>query len=337
MRVKPEFRVVLAFAVFITLLLNAIKLFSLQEGTVISQYMRFDILEFLFQFSFNLLCCLAMYFLYWSFPIFTEKLSNTIRSIIIHLLLVAVLVIAGGYLHLFLFEVNMPPSFFWLSYIIRLGLSQILIWLALFIWLKNQETQAKIIENNQLNSLFLQSQLQLMKQQLNPHFFFNTLSSLSAIIQENPSLAQGYVNHLSNVFRYSLQDSSGFVTLQSELKALESYFKLIGIRFEKGIMMKIMVEEEKLNYLLLHMSLQPLVENIVKHNQIDQKKPLLIVIKTMGETITVENDLIPLSYKEPSTQIGLSNLAERYKIQSGKEIFISKTATHFSVTLPLKP
>lgn len=337
MRVKPEFRVVLAFAVFITLLLNAIKLFSLQEGTVISQYMTFDILEFLFQFSFNLLSCLAMYFLYWSFPIFTEKLSDTIRSIFIHLIQVAVLVILGGYLHLLLFEVNIPASFFWLSYIIRLGLSQILIWLALFIWLKNQETQSKIMENNQLNSLFLQSQLQLMKQQLNPHFFFNTLSSLSAIIQENPSLAQGYVNHLSNVFRYSLQDSSGFVTLQSELKALESYFKLIGIRFEKGIMMKIMVEEAKLNYLLLHMSLQPLVENIVKHNQIDQKNPLLIVIKTMGETITVENDLIPLSYKEPSTQIGLSNLAERYKIQSGKEIFISKTATHFSVTLPLKP
>jgi len=167
-----------------------------------------------------------------------------------------------------------------------------------------------------------------LKGQLNPHFLFNSLSSLSAIVREDPRLAQKYIGHLSKIFRYSLQQAStDFVPLTEELQAVRSYAELLKMRYEEGFRLT-MPSEDKLNgQRILPMSLQLLVENALKHNTASAAHPLHITISLQalpsGDTsagqprvLEVRNNRQPVSFPEPSTGIGLSNLNERYRILS---------------------
>ena len=190
------------------------------------------------------------------------------------------------------------------------------------------------LENEKLKSSYLNSKLENLKDQINPHFLFNSFANLSALINEDQHKAKKYLSNLSDVFRYTLNNSNEqIVDLIDELALLNSYIELYKIRVQDGLSLQIDLPNKQKK--ILNMSLQPLMENVIKHNEISKEKPLSICLKKKGDLLIFENNLNPKNMSVNSNGIGLSNLNERYKILVGKEINIQKSETHFIVTLPL--
>jgi LytS/YehU family sensor histidine kinase len=190
-------------------------------------------------------------------------------------------------------------------------------------------------ENQRLRIAYYNVQLTNLRAQINPHFFFNALSSVSALIRTEPAKAQDYIAHLSKVFRYSLShNQEQLVDLQKEIRFLRSNIELLEMRYEEAIIVNVDVPDN-LHKKVPNMCLQPLLENAVKHNGASSIEPLYIDIKIYGNQIIFRNSISPPTFKEPSTGIGLLNLNERYKMLLGQEIEIQKSLDYFIVKLPL--
>jgi two-component system LytT family sensor kinase len=243
-----------------------------------------------------------------------------------------------GIIHYRLFQDNYPVwRLFWRACIVRFFLSSLLSGIMVKIILLLRESKRKDDDNQRLRNAFLEAELELLKQQINPHFLFNSLSNLSGIVRENAVLAQHYIGHLSKVFRYALQTSgSTLVTLQEELDMLKSFEQLLKIRFENAFELNVSVAEEMMTCRIPHLSLQPLLENAAKHNSATLAKPLKVYIYSEVNFLVVTNNVQPLRHPEQSTGLGLYNLAERYRILMHAEIEIAKTDDRFIVKLPLK-
>lgn len=192
------------------------------------------------------------------------------------------------------------------------------------------------LEAEQLSKEKLQTQLNSLLQQINPHFLFNSLNALSALINQNPKDAQKYLSDLSKVYRYLLRtNETELTTLASELTFIDSYFHLVQTRFGKGVELYKMIEPESLNMLLPPLTLQLLVENAVKHNTVGKTKPLVITIASTGEELTVSNNLQRKVLKIESSKIGLSNIAEKYRLINKSSIEVTDGDGYFKVKLPL--
>lgn len=192
-------------------------------------------------------------------------------------------------------------------------------------------------ENEQLRNINTQMELEMLKQQINPHFLFNTLSSLSAVIRENPSKAQGFVSHLSKIFRYSLSNKNRhLVMLGEELEKLNSYVELINMRMEEGFQLINNIPKDFYERLLPQTSLLPLIENALKHNIATKEKPLLVTMNVDDDELIVANNLQLKIFPEHGTGIGLTNVNERFRILLNEEITILKTDKFFIIKLPLK-
>jgi sensor histidine kinase YesM len=182
----------------------------------------------------------------------------------------------------------------------------------------------------------IQFKFEALKSQLNPHFLFNTFSTLISLIQENPLLAEKYTQNLSNVYRYILSSKDKeLVMLKEELDFIDSYMFLISIRFDDNVTVEINVEKELLEYYLPLLSLQLLLENAVKHNVVSKRKPLHISINSDGAAVVVRNNLQKKSSIENSTKIGLKNIKNRYELICSEKVDIKQSDDHFSVKLPL--
>ena len=228
------------------------------------------------------------------------------------------------------------PGLFWGGYFSRFMLCGLLVGIVVKIILLIRESREKSRENEQLKSAYLEAELELLKGQLNPHFLFNSLSSLSGIIRENPAMAQHYVGQLSKVFRYSLERSgNSLVSVADELNMIKAYGQLLVMRFEKAFELDIAVDDTYLEAKIPHLSLQLLLENAAKHNMATLKKPLIVKVYRSGGCLVVSNNLQPLTLPESSTGIGLANLNQRFNILMGREIEITKTANEFLVKLPV--
>jgi len=194
-----------------------------------------------------------------------------------------------------------------------------------------------IIESEQLKRENLISQFETLKNQVNPHFLFNSLNTLSAIIPENSTLAVDFVQKLSNVYRYVLQNKDKeVVDLSVEVEFLKDYVFLNKIRFGDNLNVAFVIDEEKLNSKVAPLTLQMLIENAIKHNVVSAEKPLFIKVYIEKENILViENNLQKKSTPVESTQTGLQNIINRYKYLSEKVVEILITASAFKVSLPL--
>ncbi|WP_432329732.1 sensor histidine kinase [Mucilaginibacter sp. P25] len=246
-------------------------------------------------------------------------------------------IVVGVILQRVLFVYQSVPGGLALGYFTRFALSIILISIVIKIILLLREARMRETENQLLKNARMQAELELLKEQMNPHFLFNSLSSLSGVIGENPALAQQYVKELSAVFRYALiKGKTNLVTLQDELTMLRSFAQLITLRLEDAFKLDINVDSARLNNELPHLSLQPLLENAVKHNAATITKPLTVSIYMEGDLLVISNNLQEVSSPENSNGIGLANLNERFRIMTGREIEIIKTAGRFIVKLPLK-
>lgn len=302
---------------------------------------RFDLLEIAFQFAMTVAYCYLLFFinLYPQLIAQSPKYRKYFLYVLINSLVFLVFVFIGGAIHYKLFGNNqLILKAFWSALFTRFTLSTVFVLILVKMLLLFRERRRKDNEHQLLRTSYLEAELELLKEQMNPHFLFNALSSLSGIIREDAALAQQYVNHLSKVFRYALiKPGKQLVTVADELRLLESYAMLLTLRFEAAFKLEVNVEPAYLHYKLPHLSLQPLVENASKHNMVTAKQPLHVRIYNEGNCLVVQNDLIPLPGYTHSTGLGLANLDQRYKIVTGKEIEISKTAAYFIVKLPLVP
>lgn len=190
-------------------------------------------------------------------------------------------------------------------------------------------------EKEQLKQEKIKSELIAIKNQVNPHFLFNSLNTLNSVIRTNPEKATDFVDKLSFMYRYILQSSEkGLVTLEEELTFLNSYVYLINIRYGNRFELRNDLNLATNTIKIPVLSLQLLVENAVKHNEISENSPLKVKIYNDDEYISVENKIKPRTNLEESTQNGLLNLSKRYKILKGEDIKIYKN-TNFIVKLPI--
>lgn len=193
------------------------------------------------------------------------------------------------------------------------------------------------LENQQLRLENILSQYETLKSQLNPHMLFNSLNTLRSLIREEPTKAQNYTQELSNVLRYMLQDNNSLkTTLVEELEFTEGYTYLLVMRYEDNLIFDINTDKKFNHYLLPPMSLQVLIENAVKHNEISNRHPLKVTIKTSDNgMLQVCNPTQPKLTNSSGTGIGLDNLIKRYSLLFDKEIIIENKDNKFCVSIPL--
>jgi sensor histidine kinase YesM len=193
------------------------------------------------------------------------------------------------------------------------------------------------LENETLRREALQSQFESLKNQLSPHFLFNSLTALKTLIREAPETAQSYINNLSRALRYTLQSNEKqLVTLNEEMNFMDSYIYLIKLRFDTNLSVSISLNEKYLSYMLPPLTIQTLVENAIKHNEISKENPLNInIITTDYESIAVLNNIQEKITEEEGTGIGLTNLSKQFQLLMGEDITISKQNNQFRVEVPL--
>ncbi len=175
-----------------------------------------------------------------------------------------------------------------------------------------------------------------LKNQLNPHFLFNSLNTLSSIIYKDVTLADHYIVKLSSIYRYILdQHENKLINLRNELDFVKDYFYLQQLRDENRIQLNINIQQPE-RFQILPVSLQLLVENALKHNAASTEKPLKIrIIETTDHYILVENNRQPKQKLHSSFQIGLKNLAELVRLTTGKQLQIEQTNDLFTVKIPI--
>ena len=200
------------------------------------------------------------------------------------------------------------------------------------------QRQAVVVENERLKNENLTTRYNMLVGQINPHFFFNSLNSLAMLVREkHDQKALTYIDQLSYTFRYIIQNGqSMLMTLDEELKFLEAYSYLFKIRYADKLFFDIDVDEKYLGWKLPAFSLQPLIDNAVKHNSITRTKPFHISVRTEEGLLVVSNPKVPKLEPEPSTGIGLENLRNRWNLITGSDIEIADDGATFSVRMPLQ-
>ncbi len=266
-------------------------------------------------------------------------LSQFNRAIRFFIFIFIITIAAKLFYHLFLwahglllFEI-IEPELSGITYVwVVMGIISVLIgWLLQF----QQKQKISAIEKERLIRANIQSELLALNNQINPHFLFNSLNTLKYIIQENISDSINFVDELASLYRYILQSSDkGLVTLQEELEFLNTYVYLIKARFENNFSINIDLKCATETTMIPILSLQLLIENAIKHNEISEENPLIVSIYDTKDAIIVENKIqLKVGFTQ-STNKGLNNLSRRYQLLKKKDIMIEKN-TNFKVSLPL--
>lgn len=200
----------------------------------------------------------------------------------------------------------------------------------------NYQHQQSLLEKEQAKQKALQHQLSALRTQINPHFLFNALNSLNALIRQKSDKASTFVDKLSWLLRSTLQrNDKDFITIQDELEYLQAYIFLQKERFGEKFNIDNRVPNEWKTELIPSFSLQLLVENAIKHNVISKRQPLLVEIYSEDTFLVVRNLIQERRDSVESTGTGLSNLSMRFKLLKKKNIQIAKDEQYFSVKLPI--
>lgn len=172
--------------------------------------------------------------------------------------------------------------------------------------------------------------------QLNPHFFFNSIASLQSLIQEDQQLASEFLSQLSKVYRYILNNrNKQLVTLDTEIHFVENYLSLLKTRFGNTLHFNFSIASEQRQAHIVPVTLQVLVENAIKHNIMTDNQPLHICFETNGKYLAVSNSHQPKKIIENSNGIGLNNMKSMYAYLSKEPLQITKDDRNFSVKVPL--
>ena len=194
-----------------------------------------------------------------------------------------------------------------------------------------------LAEKEKLEQLTIRHEFETLKSQVNPHFLFNCFNTLSSLISEDRKQAEIFLDELSKVYRYLLRNNEdGLTTLQTEIRFIESYYRLLRTRHGEAVQLKTEIDKKYNGYLLPSLSLQMLVENAVKHNVLSKNKPLMIdIFTTSGNKLVVSNNLQARTVKGPSNKIGLDNIRSKYELLNRQGFQVLQDKKNFSVVLPL--
>lgn len=193
------------------------------------------------------------------------------------------------------------------------------------------------IEKETLELLNVQDEFDTLKNQVNPHFLFNCFNTLSSLISVDKEKAEQFLNELSKVYRYLLRNNEeGMSTVENELKFIQSYFKLLQTRHGEAVQLNVEIDRQYVQYLLPSLTLQLLVENVVKHNALSKNKPLVIdIFTTAGNKLVVNNNLQRRTVKVPSNKVGLENIRSKYELLKQPGFQVMEDEKNFTVVLPL--
>lgn len=208
-----------------------------------------------------------------------------------------------------------------------------------YIYLLYMEQRKKEQEIEQLKMENLQNRYDALTNQINPHFFFNSLNGLVSLIRKkNDDITLTYVNKLSDVFRYILQsDKKGLVTLEEELAFVDSFRYMMEVRFANKLKYNITVDKETLSSKLPVLSILPLLDNIVVHNQIDSEHKMEVSIYlNENKELVVSNPIYPKLSTPITNGTGLKNLNNRFLLLMNKQIRSEENGNVFSAYLPLR-
>lgn len=223
-------------------------------------------------------------------------------------------------------------------------LSSIIILIAVFFLVNLYETVFLVrdvandkLQQEKLERAKAEAELEALKNQIDPHFIFNSLNTLSHLIEEKPEKAKLFNDHMADVYRYILQNKAkDLVLLRDEMQFMQDYFSLLKIRFEDALQLEMLVDESLWDqYLVPPISLQVLLENAVKHNEFSATLPLKICLRFSEAELQMKNQFREKKLRKPSSCIGLQNLEERYRLSTGKSIRIEKAENSFTVCLPV--
>lgn len=200
---------------------------------------------------------------------------------------------------------------------------------------KERELDTKIVE--ELDRERMEAELDVLNNELDPHFIFNALNTLNHLIITNPDTAYLFNSRLAQVYKYVLMNKNKeLVSLFKELEFIESYFFLLQIRYENKLVFELDAKDAEIRKIMMPpCTLQTVVENAIKHNEFSAENPLMIKLSLNGEYVKVSNNKKPKPYLVDSTSIGLRNLSSRYMLLCNKNIIIENEEFHFLVKLPL--
>lgn len=199
-----------------------------------------------------------------------------------------------------------------------------------------KKTSKKEVVEQKLIAKSANAQFESLKNQLDPHFLFNSLNVLSSLIDENPRQAQKFTASMSKIYRYVLeQKDKELVTVEDELEFAKTYCELLKTRFEDSVDFVFDVKKEDYRRFVVPLSLQLLLENCIKHNFATSSKPLIIKIYSENDNLCIENNLQVREQIKESSGIGLANIVQRYALLTKKNVFIEKSEDYFKVKLPV--
>ncbi|OLY93276.1 Histidine kinase [Cnuella takakiae] len=270
------------------------------------------------------------------------ELSRTLQRLTLSFLLYAIMDIAGGFVLLGVFA-SLPFAGF--AFTLHKAFNATLVMLVAAavaalgyeFFYSFEKWKESIRANEALQRLQLQTELNALKSQVNPHFLFNSLNALSYLMTDDVQKAETYLGEMTQVYRYLLRNNSVELTeLATELQFIRAYFSMLQTSSGTGVSLSVGVPDSYMNHLLPPLTLQLLVENAVKHNIAHREKPLQICIETNSKGwLVVSNNLQRKLGKVHSTHIGLNNIAAKYRLLNQPEVVIQETGGRFCVSLPL--
>lgn len=264
--------------------------------------------------------------------IFITLLSIIIGAFIVEWIVVGILYISGILLDMSLLSDDDGGGSIIITYLI--AFTVIGMYESIFYFNKYIDS---VKQRQELERAHVESQLQHLQEQLNPHFLFNSLNTLMSLIPMDSNKAMSYLGKLSTFYRYAVSNQQEVVIpLQKEIEHAELYLELLKERFGQSLEMSIKGEDVR-DYYLFPMSLQLLIENAIKHNALSKESPLQmeIRIEPSSDRVIVTNNLQPRIEDVKTTGKGLKNLMDRYHYYNGSVINVQKTSDTFSVELPL--
>ncbi len=314
-------------------------LFRMEQANLNLDYRLMDFLA-------RTIYCFIVVFLFFQINLASRKIrigpfSINMTSIWHRMVVNIVLLILVGLLlirvHLLLFDPVSGGRLFRFLFNITLILEVIFTVLISQIYRQFFRNYQMKMTNEQLLKANVESSYEALKNQVNPHFLFNSFNTLSSLILNDQSKAVEYVNNMSDVFRYVLESSKkDRVTVEEEIRFIAAYSQMLKGRYGEKLQFEIRIAPESEQFLLPPMAVQILIENAVKHNVISKSRHLHISVFAEGPELTVSNNLQEKKVKEPSTGLGLYNLDCRCRYMTRKELVVKRTENDFSVTIPLK-
>ncbi len=268
--------------------------------------------------------------------------NKPLKRAIIHLITIIIFSAVGIYLSMLTFDrfvCSLPAatkdSFMLIATVLGVLISIIVLSIQIgFQFFHNWKKSLVEVEKYKTESL--QAQLQNLKSQINPHFLFNNMSVLSSLVYKDQDKAVEFINQLSKVYRYLLDSKdSELVTVEEEMTFIKSYTYLLKIRFDTNIYFKINVDESSLKKMIPPMSIQVLVENTIKHNEVSSEQPLTVFIQTEDDKLSVMNNLQLRKNHEVSLKTGLKNIKDRYTYFTEKTVDVINDSMTFTVKIPL--